>query len=128
MRRARSFSWSSAEMPMTSPSSMVSSPSWGAKPGGGACGAPSELQVRTVPSGVGLSWRCLLLLTASSSKASWGVVREGFAFLLRQECCLRRVVNGCDSLRGCSLGGHRGLFFRRTNDGRQMLEPAFQDR
>ena len=67
MRRARSFSWSSAEMPMTSPSSMVSSP-----PGGGACGAPSELQVRTVPSGVGWSWRCLLLLTASSSKASWG--------------------------------------------------------
>jgi hypothetical protein len=42
-------------MPMTSPSSMVSSPSRVAKPGGGACGAPSELQVCTVPSGVGLS-------------------------------------------------------------------------
>jgi hypothetical protein len=53
MRKAHSFSWSSTEMPMTSPSSMVSSPSGGAKPGGGACGAPSELQVRTVPSGVG---------------------------------------------------------------------------
>jgi hypothetical protein len=74
MRRARSFSWSSAKMPMTSPSSMVSSPTGGAKPGGGACGAPSELQVRTVPSGVGWSWRCLLLLTASSLKASWGVL------------------------------------------------------
>jgi hypothetical protein len=70
MRRAHSFSWSSAEMPMILPSSMVSSPSGGAKPGGGARGAPSELQVRTLPSGMGLSWRCLLLLTVSSSKAS----------------------------------------------------------
>jgi hypothetical protein len=56
-----------------------------------------------------------------------GVVREGFAFLLRQECCLHRVVDGCGTLRGCSLGGHRGVFFRRTNSGRQMLEPASQD-
>jgi hypothetical protein len=55
MRRARSFSWSLVEMPMISQSSMVSSPSRGAKPGGGARGAPSELQVHTVPSGVGLS-------------------------------------------------------------------------
>jgi hypothetical protein len=55
MRRARSFSWSSAEMLMTSSSSMVSLPSSGAKPRGGACGAPSELHVRTVPSGVGWS-------------------------------------------------------------------------
>jgi hypothetical protein len=57
-------------MPITSSSSMVSSPSGGVKPGGGACGAPSELQVRTVPSGVGWSLCCLLLLTVSSSKAS----------------------------------------------------------
>jgi hypothetical protein len=70
MRRARSFSWSSAEMPMTSPSPMVSSPSGGVKPGGGDYGAPSELQVRTMPSRVGLSWHYLLLLTVSSSKAS----------------------------------------------------------
>jgi hypothetical protein len=41
--------------------------------GGGACGTPLELQVRRVPSGVGWSWRCLLL-TASSSKSSWGVL------------------------------------------------------
>jgi hypothetical protein len=75
MRRARSYSCSSAEMPMTSPSSAASSPSGGAKPGGGACGSPLELQVCTVPSGVGCSWRCLLL-RASSSEASWG-------------CCLR---------------------------------------
>jgi hypothetical protein len=53
MRRARSCSWSSAEMPMTSPSSIVSSPSSGAKLVGGACGTPPELQVRRVPSGVG---------------------------------------------------------------------------
>jgi hypothetical protein len=84
MRRARNCSYSSAEMPITSSSSIVSSPSGGAKPGGGACGTPPELQVRRVPSGVGWSWRCLLLI-ASSSKASWGgVVREGLAFFLRQ--------------------------------------------
>jgi hypothetical protein len=53
MRRARSFSWSSAEMLITSPSSMVSSPSGEAKPGGGAWGASSKLQVRTMPSGWG---------------------------------------------------------------------------
>jgi hypothetical protein len=73
MPRARSFSWSSTEMPMTSSSSIASLPSGGEKPGGGACGTPPELQVRRVPSGVGWSWRCLLL-TASSSKASWGVL------------------------------------------------------
>jgi hypothetical protein len=52
MRKARSCSYSSAEMPMTSPSSVASSPSSGAKPRG-ACGCPPELQVRRVPSGVG---------------------------------------------------------------------------
>jgi hypothetical protein len=73
MRRARSYSCSSAETAMTSPSSVASSPSGGAKLGGGACGSPLELQVRRVPSGVGCSWRCLLL-RASSSQASWGVL------------------------------------------------------
>jgi hypothetical protein len=73
MRRACSYSCSSAEMPMTSPSSVASSPSSGAKPRGGACGSPLELQVRRVPLGVGCSWRCLLLRT-SSSQASWGVL------------------------------------------------------
>jgi hypothetical protein len=58
---------------MTSPSSVASSPSGGAKPRGGACCCPPELQVRTVPSGVGCSCRCLLL-RASSSQASWGVL------------------------------------------------------
>jgi hypothetical protein len=53
MRKARSCSYSSAEMPMTSPSSVASSPSSGAKPGGGSCGCPLELQVWRVPSGVG---------------------------------------------------------------------------
>jgi hypothetical protein len=76
MRRVRSCSCSSAETLMTSPSSVVSSPSWGAKPGGGACGCPPELQVRRVPSRVGCSWRCLLL-RASSSQASWGCCLQG---------------------------------------------------
>jgi hypothetical protein len=73
MRWARSCSCSSAEMPMTSPSSVASSPSGGTKPRGGACGSPPELQVCRVPSGVGCSWRCLLM-RASSSQASWGVL------------------------------------------------------
>jgi hypothetical protein len=72
MRKARSYSCSSAKTPMTSPSSVVSAPSGGAKPGG-SCGCPPELQVRRLPSGVGCSLRCLLL-SASSSRASWWVV------------------------------------------------------
>jgi hypothetical protein len=52
MRRARSCSCSLAKMPMTSPSSVASSPSGGAKPGGGACGSPPELQVRRVGLGI----------------------------------------------------------------------------
>jgi hypothetical protein len=67
MRGARNFSWSLAEMPMTSPSSMVSSPSGGAKPGGGACGAPSEAVDSVIFEGL-----------------LGGVVREGLAFLFRQ--------------------------------------------
>jgi hypothetical protein len=73
MRRARSYSCSSAETLMTLPSSVASSPSSGAKPGGGACGCPPKLQVRRVPLGVGCSLRSLLL-RASSSQASWGVL------------------------------------------------------
>jgi hypothetical protein len=73
MRRARSCSCSSARMPMISPSSVASSPSGGAKPGGGSCGCPPELHVRREPSGVGWSLR-YLLLSASSSQASWWVV------------------------------------------------------
>jgi hypothetical protein len=73
MHRARSCCYSSAETSMTSSSSIASSPSSGAKPGGGACGCPLELQVRRVPSGVGWSLR-YLLLRASSSQAFWGVL------------------------------------------------------
>jgi hypothetical protein len=61
-------------MPRTSPSSVISSASGGGggvKPGGGFQGRPSELHVRTVPSGVGgLSMRGCLMLTAPSSSAS----------------------------------------------------------
>jgi hypothetical protein len=72
MRKARSCSCSSAEMSMTSPSSVAFVPSGGVKPGGG-CGCPPELQVQRLPSGVGCSLRCLLL-SASSLQASWWVV------------------------------------------------------
>jgi hypothetical protein len=125
MRRAHSCSCSLAEMPMTSPSSAVSSPSGGAKPGGGACGSPPELQVRRVPSGVGCSW-CCLLLRASSSEASWGVLSaRALPFFLDQQRCLRCFVNGWGCLRTSSLGCHRGWFLRSTNGGRQMLVLAF---
>jgi hypothetical protein len=53
MRRARSFSWSLAEMPMSSLSSTVSLPSGGAELGDGAWGAYAELQVHKVPLGWG---------------------------------------------------------------------------
>jgi hypothetical protein len=76
MHRAHSCSCSSAETPMTSPSSVASSPSSGAKPGGGACGCPPKLQVRRVPSRVGCLLRCLLL-RASSLQASWGCYLRG---------------------------------------------------
>jgi hypothetical protein len=55
MRRAHNCSCSSADMPMISSSSIASSPSGGAKPGGGACGSPPKLQVCRVPSRVGCS-------------------------------------------------------------------------
>jgi hypothetical protein len=72
MRKAHNCSCSSTETPMTSSSSVASSPSGGAKPGGG-CGCPPELQVRRLPSGVGCSLR-YLLLSVLSSHASWWVV------------------------------------------------------
>jgi hypothetical protein len=128
MRRARSFSWSSAEMPMTSLSSMVSSPSGGAKPGGGACGAPSKLQVRTVPSGGGMVLALSFAVDSVVFKGLLGGVREGLAFLIRQKCCLRRVINGWGNLRISSLGGHRGSFFIARTVGAKCWEPACLDK
>jgi hypothetical protein len=80
MRRARSFSWSSAEMPMTSPSSIVSSPFGGAKPGGGACGPPSELQVRRGAFGGGMVLAMSFADSVIFVGLLGGVVREGLAF------------------------------------------------
>ena len=40
-----------------------------------------------------------------------GVVHKSLAFLLRKECCLRRVIDGGGGLRTFSLGGpSRGCF------------------
>jgi hypothetical protein len=50
-----------------------------------------------------------------------GVVREGLAFFLSQQRCLCCFVDGWGCLRISSLGCHRGLFVRSTNDRRQML-------
>jgi hypothetical protein len=63
-RRARSCSCSSTETPRTSPSSVRSAPSSGAKPEGG-CGCPSGPQVRRVSSSQ--------VRGTSSSVASWWV-------------------------------------------------------
>jgi hypothetical protein len=63
MRSAQSLSWSSAEMPKTSPSSMMSLASRGVKPGTASRGRSSEQHVRMVLSGVGgfSVWGCLML-------------------------------------------------------------------
>jgi hypothetical protein len=53
-----------------------------------------------------------------------GGVCEGLALFLGQQHCLRCFVHGWGCLRASSLGCHRGWFFRSTNGGRQMLEPA----
>jgi hypothetical protein len=125
MRRARSCSCSSAEMLMTSPSSAVSLPCCGAKPGGGARGSPPELQVRRVPSGVGV----LLALSFAESFVFGGflggVLCEGLAFFLSQQRCLRCFVDGWGCLRTSSLGCHHGWFVHSTNGGCQMLLLAF---
>jgi hypothetical protein len=64
MRKARSCNYSSAETPRTSPSSVRSAPSGGAKPRGG-CGCPSGPQVRRASSSH--------VRRTSSSVASWWV-------------------------------------------------------
>jgi hypothetical protein len=53
------------------------------------------------------------------------VVREGLAFFLSQQRCLRCFVDGWGCLRTSSLGCHRRWFIRSTNGGRQMLALAF---
>jgi hypothetical protein len=71
-RRARSCNCSSVGTPRTSPSSVRSAPSCGAKPGG-CCDCPSVPQVRKVSSSVGSWWvdwvraRALPFLAASSA-------------------------------------------------------------
>jgi hypothetical protein len=122
MCKARSCSCSSAKMPMTSPSSVASPPSGGAKPRGG-CGCPPELQVRRLPSGVGCSLRCLLLSVSSSQG-----VDKGLALFLSQQRSLRCFVDRWGCLRASSLGCHRGWFFRSTNGGCQMLELALPNK
>jgi hypothetical protein len=123
MRRARNFSWSSGEMPMTSPSSIASLPFGGAKPGGGACGTPPELQVRRVPSGMGWSRRCLLL-TASSSKAYWGVLSaRALPFFSASSAAFAASSMDGAAFELARLGPSL-VVFRSTNGGRQMLELA----
>jgi hypothetical protein len=53
-----------------------------------------------------------------------GSVREGLAFLIRQKCCLCRVVNGWGSLRISSLGGQHGSFFVARTVGAKCWQPA----
>jgi hypothetical protein len=108
---------------MTSLSSTVSSPSGGAEPGGGAWGASLELQVRAVPSGVGWSSRCLLLLTASSSKASWGRHPRGPCLFCPPEALPSPRRRWMGNLQISSFGGHHGLFFVARTVGAKCWEP-----
>jgi hypothetical protein len=127
MRKAHSFSWSSTEMPMTSPTSMVSSPSrerslvvvlvvrprnckcvqcrrgWG-YPGTVSCW---QRHLRRPPRG-----RCPRGLCLSSSP---GVLPSPRRWWTRQPSRL------------LSWGPSR-VVFCRMNGGRQMLVPALQDR
>jgi hypothetical protein len=119
MRNARSCSCSSAETPMTSPSSVASAPSGGAKPGG-------KLWLSSRAAGAETAFGSGLLIALPLAECVVfagllvGGVDKGLALFLGQQCCLRSLV----SLRGSSLGCHRGWFFRSTNGGRQMLELA----
>jgi hypothetical protein len=125
MRKARSFNCSSAETPMTSPSSVASSPSSGAKPGGclrlssGAAGAEGAFGSRLI---IALALAECVVFTCFLV----GGVCNGLALFLGQQRCLRCFVNGWGCLRASSLGCHRGWFFRSTNGGRQMLELALR--
>jgi hypothetical protein len=95
MRRAHSFSWSSAEIPRSSPSCVMSSSPWagrhatGTKPGGMSLrGRSLVLHVWMLPSGVG----------GSSMLHVW-MLPSGGHF----------------------LGSHHVFCFWSTNGGRQML-------
>jgi hypothetical protein len=83
MLSAQSLSWSSAEIPRTSPSSMMSSAFGGVKPGEASRGRSSELHVRTVHSRVGgFSVRgCLLFIAPSFSVGTWRVLSARVALL-----------------------------------------------
>jgi hypothetical protein len=71
----------------------------------------SGMQVRRVPSGVGCSWHCLLL-TASSSKASWGVLSaRALPFFSASSVAFAASSTDGAAFELACLGGHRGLFF-----------------
>jgi hypothetical protein len=110
MRSARNFSWSSTEIPRTSPSLIISSASGGVKRSGGFRGRPSELHVRTVPSGVGgFSMSGRLLLTAPSSGASWGISLIMVPCISFGEGRLRCVVQRGGGRHNHFLGSHHGI-------------------
>jgi hypothetical protein len=119
MRNARSCSCSSAETPMTSPSSVAFVPSGGAKPGGKLWLSSRAAGAKTT-FGSGLLIALPLAECVVFAGLLVGGVDKGLALFLGQQCCLRSLV----SLRGSSLGCHRGWFFRITNGGRPMLELA----
>jgi hypothetical protein len=110
MRRACSCSCSSAETPITSPSSVASAPSSGAKPRGG-CYGPPELQMRRLPSVVGCSLRCFLLF-ASSSQGSWRVLStRALPFFSASSAALAASSAFDEVLLGAIAGG---VFVART--------------
>jgi hypothetical protein len=92
MRNARSCSCSSAETPMTSPSSVASAPSGGAKPGG-------ELWLSSRAAGAETAFGSGLLIALPLAECVVfagllvGGVDKGLALFLGQQCCLRSLVS-----------------------------------
>jgi hypothetical protein len=110
MRRAHSFSWSSAEIPRSSPSCVMSSSPWagrhatGTKPGGMSLrGRSLVLHVWMLPSGVGGSSMLHVWMLPS------GVGRSSMLHVWM-------LPSG-----GHFLGSHHVFCFWSTNGGRQML-------
>jgi hypothetical protein len=106
---------------MTSPSSMASAPSGGAKPGG-----KLRLSSRAAGAETAFGSGLFVALSLAESVVFGGLLvgcvdeGEGLALFLGQQCCLHSLV----SLRASFLGCHLGWFFRSMNDGCQMLELA----
>jgi hypothetical protein len=109
MRKARSCSCSSAETPMTSPSSVASTPSGGRSLG--------RLRLSSGAAGAETAFGCRLFIALPLAECVVftgflvGGVYKGLALFLGQQRCLHCFFNGWGCLRAGSLGCHHEWFF-----------------